>query len=98
MRKAQKRMNDFLDKVGEEQERQDDLEATKKQKVEDAQQLALPEAAQLQPLPAGASSSSGLQPLQPLQLTMPSAEKRKSDLGEGGDEGTASATTKRAQS
>ena len=89
MRKAQKRMNDFLDKVGEEQQRRDDLEAAKKQKVEDSQQLALPHAGPPQPPPGAASSSTSGQlalPAGQLQLPQPGAEKRKSDLGEGGKE------------
>ena len=94
MRKATKRMNDFLDKLGDEQTRRD--EADKKRKVEDSQQLALPRD---QPHPeAASSSSSGLRALPDagqlqLQSLPHGAEKRKSYLGEGGEQRRAQRAT-----
>ena len=52
MRKANKRMNDFLDKVGDEQTRRD--EADKKRKIEESQQLAVPGEHPPQDIPRGA--------------------------------------------
>ena len=68
MQKAQKRMNSFFDKVGEEQDKRDQADKEKRRKVEGA----------------ASSSSSGQQLLQDAaQLALPGAEKRKSDLSEG---------------
>ena len=85
MKKARKRMDDFFDKVGEQQDRRDQEERDKRQKVEGAGQLSL------QPGAASSSSSGQLalpqagqqQPHGAAQLALPGAEKRKSLLSEG---------------
>ena len=52
MQKAHKRMNDFLDKVGDEQDRRDDEGRDKRSRAEEADhQLALPGAGQQRELP-----------------------------------------------
>ena len=67
MQKAQKRMNVFFDKVGEEQDKQDEEEKDKRRKLEGA----------------ASSSSGQLPLQAAGQLALQGAEKRKSDLSEG---------------